>query len=610
MKNIITLLKLASPFKGLIGLNLLFNLLGMFFALFSFAMVIPLLNILFTTDSNQFAEILKTHNETISFSKDGILDYANYMMASLVVENGKYYTLVVICIALIGVVFFKNLFSYLSSVFLSMALHGVSMTLRNDIYRRVIHLQLSFFSNEKKGDLLSRFTSDIREIELAFMASVNGFFKEPFYIIGYIITLFVINAKLSLFIIIFLPLSGLIIGLIGKGLKRKAKEGQQQSGKLLSIMEETLSGLRIIKGFNAEKKAIANFEEKNYSLYQLMVRIFRRVDIASPSSEFLGIVSTACVLLFGGNMVFTNELQPDLFIGYLVLFSQLISPFKSTSKAIYEANRGVAALSRIEDITKAEVTIKDQKFAEDLDEFSSELEYRNVSFKYENEYVLKNVNFTLQKGKSIALVGQSGSGKSTLADLLPRFYDIDEGEILIDGNNVKDITLFSLRDQLGIVTQQSILFNDTVFNNIAFGVECASEEDVIHAAKIANAHEFIVQLEKGYETNIGDSGNKLSGGQKQRLSIARAVLKNPPILILDEATSALDTESERLVQDALNKLMENRTSLVIAHRLSTIQHVDEILVMQKGEVVERGNHSELISQNGVYKKLIDMQSFQ
>jgi ABC-type multidrug transport system fused ATPase/permease subunit len=472
-----------------------------------------------------------------------------------------------------------------------------------------MRLQLSYFSEEKKGDLLSRFTTDVREIELALLASVNAAFKEPFYILGYIITLFVINIKLSIFIIVFLPVSGTIISLVGRGLRKRARDGQQQVGELLSSAEESLSGLKIIRGFNAEEKVQQKFEDKSNLLRKLMIRVFRRVDIASPASEFLGIVATSGVLLYGGHLVFSDQLEPDLFIGYLVLFSQLINPFKSISKAIYEANRGNAALNRIEEITKAEVSIKDKENAIAISDFSDSVHYKNVCFKYEHEYVLKQVDLEIKKGQTIALVGQSGSGKSTLADLLPRFHDIQEGEILIDGVNIKNVTLKSLRDQLGIVTQQSILFNDTVFNNIAFGVPNATKEQVIEAAKIANAHEFIEQLDKGYETNIGDGGGKLSGGQRQRLSIARAVLKNPPLLILDEATSALDTESEKLVQDALNKLMENRTSLVIAHRLSTIQHADRIIVMHEGKIVEEGNHQELIAAGGVYKRLTELQSF-
>jgi len=587
----------------------MFNLLGMVFALFSFAMVIPLLRVLFNTNAAQFAEVIASYERGNAIGQDGVLEYINYLMATIVVDHGKYYVLVTICIALVIVVLFKNLFSYLSSVFLSMALHAVSRDLRSQLHDKVLQLQLSFFSDEKKGDLMSRFTTDVKEVELSLMASINAAFKDPFYIIGYIITLFVINAKLSIFIIVFLPVSGLVIALIGKGLKKKAKQGQENAGNLLSSVEESLTGQRIIKGFNAEQRTRERFEEKNYSLYRIMIKFYRRMDLASPSSEFLGIVSTTGVLLFGGNLVFSGELEPDLFIGYLVLFSQLISPFKAISKAIYEASRGMAALTRIKEITDEEVSIKDKPNALEVKTFTDKVSYKNVSFKYQKEYVLKNVNFELSSGKTIALVGQSGSGKSTLADLLPRFYDLEEGEIQLDGTNIIDLSLSSLRDQLGIVTQQSILFNDTVFNNIAFGVETATEEEVVKAAKIANAHEFIKELEKGYQTNIGDSGGKLSGGQRQRLSIARAILKNPPILILDEATSALDTESERLVQDALTNLMKNRTSLVIAHRLSTIQHADEILVMEKGEVIERGNHSELIAQNGVYKKLTEMQNF-
>jgi len=609
LKNLIKLITLVGDYKKAVGLNLFFNLFGMVFSLFSFAMVIPLLRILFNTNAEQFAETISKYEGAVGVSQEGMLEYINYLMATLVVEHGKYFVLVAICISLIIVVFFKNLFSYLSSVFLSIALHAVSRDLRSKLHDKVLHLQLSFFTDERKGDIISRFSTDVKDVELALLAGLNAAFKNPFYIIGYIIALFVINAKLSIFIIVFLPLSGLVIALIGRGLKKKAKQGQENAGNLLSSVEESLTGQRIIKGFNAEERTRNRFEDKNNNLYSIMIKFYRRMDLASPSSEFLGIVSTTGVLLFGGNLVFSGELEPDLFIGYLVLFSQLISPFKAISKAIYEASRGIAALNRIKEITDEEVSIVDQTNALEVTSFNDKVSYNNVSFKYQKEYVLKNVSFDLLSGKTIALVGQSGSGKSTLADLLPRFYDLEEGEIQLDGNNIKDISLKNLRDKLGIVTQQSILFNDTVFNNIAFGVEKATEDEVVRAAKIANAHEFVEKLENGYQTNIGDSGGKLSGGQRQRLSIARAILKNPPILILDEATSALDTESERLVQDALTNLMKNRTSLVIAHRLSTIQHADEILVMEKGEVIERGNHSELIGQNGVYKKLTEMQNF-
>ena len=483
MKNLIKLITLVGDYKKAVGLNLFFNLFGMVFSLFSFAMVIPLLRILFNTNAEQFAETISKYEGAVGVSQEGMLEYINYLMATLVVEHGKYFVLVAICISLIIVVFFKNLFSYLSSVFLSIALHAVSRDLRSKLHDKVLHLQLSFFTDERKGDIISRFSTDVKDVELALLAGLNAAFKNPFYIIGYIIALFVINAKLSIFIIVFLPLSGLVIALIGRGLKKKAKQGQENAGNLLSSVEESLTGQRIIKGFNAEERTRNRFEDKNNNLYSIMIKFYRRMDLASPSSEFLGIVSTTGVLLFGGNLVFSGELEPDLFIGYLVLFSQLISPFKAISKAIYEASRGIAALNRIKEITDEEVSIVDQTNALEVTSFNDKVSYNNVSFKYQKEYVLKNVSFDLLSGKTIALVGQSGSGKSTLADLLPRFYDLEEGEIQLDGNNIKDISLKSLRDKLGIVTQQSILFNDTVFNNIAFGVETATEEEVIRCCK-------------------------------------------------------------------------------------------------------------------------------
>jgi len=608
MKNIYKIISLSANFKKYVSLNIIYNVLGMFFSLFSFAMIIPILRILFTSDNLYFAKLVNDY-KGLEYSSSGIQSFINYQVASGVIEHGKFAVTLWICLCLVSAIIVKNLFAYLAMLNMSKTLHSISMEIRKKFYEKMLALNLSFFSDERKGDLLSRITSDVREVELAFMSSLDAAFKEPFYIIGYITVLFLINFKLSIFIIVFLPVAGIIISQIGKSLRKTTKEGQIKTGELLSQIEESIGGLRIIKAFNAEQKMIAKFEIKNKGVYKLLVRIFKRVDMASPVSEVLGIIATCCVLLYGGDLVLSGSLDPDYFIGYIILFSQLIPAFKTISKATYESNKGVSALERIEEITKAEVDIKDKVNAHSLATFSDKIEYKNITFKYENEYVLRNVTFTINKGKTIALVGQSGSGKSTLADLLPRFYEVKDGEILIDGYNIKDITMHSLRDQLGIVTQQSILFNDTVFNNIALGVENATIEDIVSAAKIANAHEFILQLENGYHTNIGDSGDKLSGGQKQRLNIARAILKNPPILILDEATSALDTESERLVQDALNKLMKNRTSIIIAHRLSTIQHADEIIVLQKGEIIERGTHSELLSQNGTYRKLSDLQIF-
>lgn len=607
MKSVLDILKQLIPFRKWMAFNLLFNFLGMVFSIFSFAMIIPLLRILFT-DQEELVEMAQ-QNVQLSLSEAGVSDYINSLMAQQIMDHGNTAVLIYICVVMVIMVLLKNACIYASSLFLSKSIHSLSSSLRERMHAKILRLDMAFFSDERKGDLISRFTADIREIEFSILASVDAAFKQPWYIIGYIVTLFVINVKLSLFIIIFLPVAGLIIALLGKSLKRNARAGQEEVGNLVSTAEESISGLKVLKGFNAESRAEERFNKQNRRIRSLMIRIFRVVDIASPASEVMGVMATSGVLLYGGSLVFNGALEADFFIGYLVMFSQLITPFKVISKATYESNRGKAALNRISEITDAEINIQDNPGAVAMTSFEREVHYKDVSFKYQNEWVLKNIDLKIEKGKSVALVGQSGSGKSTLADLLPRFYDVVSGSILIDGQNIREVKLRDLRGLMGIVTQQSILFNDTVFNNIALGVEEVSREAVIEAAKIANAHEFIEQLGQGYDTNIGDGGGKLSGGQRQRLSIARAVLKNPPILILDEATSALDTESEKLVQDALNKLMQNRTSLVIAHRLSTIQHADEIVVMHEGEVVERGTHTQLIEQGGTYKKLIDMQSF-
>jgi subfamily B ATP-binding cassette protein MsbA len=608
MKNLIILFKLSLTHKKDIGLNLIFNLLGMFFSLFSFAMVIPVLRIIFNTNSEQFIEMTNRHPNGIIFSEEGLMDWTNYQVANYVVQNGKFDTLVIICIFLVSMVFLKNLFTYLSMFFRANVINGIAKNLRTELFNKILHLQLAYFTEEKKGDLLSRFSSDIREIEVSMAASINAIFKDPFYILGYFITLFIISAKLSIFILIFLPVAGAVISIIGNSLKRKTNKGQEDSGKLLSMAEETLYGLRIIKGFNAEDRMNTWYNNKNKSLYKTMLSISKRVYLASPISEFLGVTTTAGVLIYGGNLVFQGEITPDFFIGYLILFSQLISPFKAISKAIYESSRGASALNRIDEILDAKTTITNNSNAIELESLKGNIEFVNVHFKYKDEFVLKNINLKIQKGQTIAVVGQSGSGKTTMADLVPRYYDVNEGEITINNINIKNYSLNSLRACIAMVTQESILFNDTIKNNLAFGIENASIENIIEAAKIANAHEFITKMEDGYNSNIGDGGSKLSGGQKQRLSIARAILKNPELLILDEATSALDTESEKLVQEALTRLMKNRTSLVIAHRLSTIQHSDIIIVLEKGEIVEQGSHVELIKKAGHYSKFIKLQN--
>jgi ATP-binding cassette, subfamily B, bacterial MsbA len=571
-------------------------------------MLIPMLEVLFNNNGRMEKILSSSINTTPFTSGYDAVDHFYYILAVGMTENSPQYVLMLICVITVGSILFKNVFRYLALYFMAAVRNGIVKDYRNSIYYKITVLPLSYFSEEKKGNILSKITNDLKEVEWSALRSLEAVFRDPLNVIIFFGVLIYLSLKLTLFVFIFLPITAVIISLITKSLKKSASKAQQGVAELVSYVEETLTGLKIIKGFNNERLFRERFQNKNDAYTASMNSMLRKVDMASPVSETLGVATIATVLWFGGKMVLDNEIESSFFIGYIAILTQLIPSFKSLTSALSDVKRASASMERIKEITSAEETIKDAPNALVANEFSGKIEYKNVSFKYEKQYVLRNVSLTIEKGKTIALVGASGSGKSTLADLLPRFYDIDEGAILIDGQNIQQLTLHSLRNLLGIVTQQSILFNDTVFNNIAFGIE-ASEEEVIRAAKIANAHEFIVKLDNGYHTNIGDSGGKLSGGQRQRISIARAILKNPQILILDEATSALDTESEKLVQEALEKLMENRTSLVIAHRLSTIMHADEIIVMDNGEIIERGTHHNLINQQGIYKKLIDLQGF-
>ena len=609
MKNLIRIAKITLQFKRTLFLNLGFNILGMVFSIFSFAMIIPLLRIIFNSSTAVFEKTISSYNGNFNWSKDGVLSYINYYLAKYAINEGRYSTLILICIFLVVMVFLKNMFTFLSTFFLSDLVQSSVKKLRESMYQKILVLPMSFFSDERKGNLLSTFSADLKEIELAIKATTNAIFKDPLYVVGYFATLFIISFKLTFFIVLFLPVAGIIISKISNGLKKRSKQGQENLGDILSLTEETLFGLRIIKSFNAQSFMNTKFEGKSNSLYSLMLGINRRVYLASPISEFLGVLATSGVLLYGGNLVLNDFIQPDVFIGYLILFSQLISPFKSISKAIYDSSQGIAALERIEKITLQNQLIKNNPINPEPVIFSNEISFNNVSFKYNQEQVLDNISFKIKKGETVAIVGHSGAGKSTIADLLIRFYDVVSGEINIDNLNVKEINLSQLRNLMGVVTQDSILFNDSVVNNIAFGVEIDNSR-VLESAKMANADEFIQNLDKKYETFIGDRGNKLSGGEKQRLSIARAIYKNPEILVLDEATSSLDTKSEKAVQEALNRLMKNRTSLVIAHRLSTIQNADKIIVLDSGKIVEMGNHKELVSKNSFYKKFIDMQSFE
>ena len=609
MKNLIRIAKITLQFKRTLFLNLGFNILGMVFSIFSFAMIIPLLRIIFNSSTAVFEKTISSYNGDFTWTKDGVLSFVNYYLAKHAISEGRYSTLILICIFLVIMVFLKNMFTFLSTFFLSDLVQSSVKKLREKMYQKILVLPMSFFSDERKGNLLSTFSADLKETELAIKATTNAIFKDPFYVIGYFATLFIISFKLTFFIVLFLPIAGLIISKISNGLKKRSKKGQENLGDILSLTEETLFGLRIIKSFNAQAFMNNKFESKSNSLYSLMLGINRRIYLASPISEFLGVLATSGVLLYGGNLVLNEFIQPDVFIGYLILFSQLISPFKSISKAVYDSSQGIAALERIEKITLQDQLIKNSPATPQPISFNKEISFNNVSFKYNQEQVLEDVSFKIKKGETVAIVGHSGAGKSTIADLLIRFYDVVEGSINIDNINVKKINLSQLRNLMGVVTQDSILFNDTVINNIAFGVEIENSQ-VLESAKMANADEFIENLDEKYETFIGDAGNKLSGGEKQRLSIARAIYKNPEILILDEATSSLDTKSEKAVQEALNRLMKNRTSLVIAHRLSTIQNADKIIVLDNGKIVEMGSHKELVAKNSFYKKFIDMQSFE
>ncbi|MGM0406700.1 MAG: ABC transporter ATP-binding protein, partial [Bacteroidota bacterium] len=540
-----------------------------------------------------------------------IMHNFNYFLSQIILTQGERVALLTVSILVIIFVLFKTSLHYASTYVMAPLRNGVVRDIRNKLNRKILGLQLSYFTEERKGDIISRMTSDVQEIETSVVRSLNNTIKAPITIIVYLSILFITSPFLTIFVLLLLPISGGVIGRIGKSLRKKSEKGQSQLGLILSYIEETLFGLRIIKAFNTEDKIHDRFVQENNSYTKLMNRIWRRKDLASPFSEFMATVVIVIIMWYGGSMVLNNDatMSPQTFIFYLIVFSQIIPPSKDLSTVYYNLQRGLASLDRIDEILDANISITEKTNAKPINDFKNYVEYKDVSFKYIEDYVLKNINLKIEKGKTVALVGQSGSGKSTLVDLLPRFYDIKEGEIKIDGTNIKDLKILDLRNLMGIVSQESILFNDTIYNNIAFGMENSSEEEIIAAAQVANAHEFILQTEHGYQTNIGDRGSKLSGGQRQRISIARAVLKNPPILILDEATSSLDTESEKLVQDALFKLMENRTSIVIAHRLSTVRNADEICVLQEGKIVERGKHDDLIELKGMYKKLHDLQTF-
>jgi len=544
-----------------------------------------------------------------SFTANGVQDFIKFEMNQLIILHSKTYALAAVCILIVISVFFKNIFIYLSYRVLAPMRNYVMTKLRSDLYAKILELPIGFFTEKRKGDIISRMSNDANEIEWSVMSTLEGLIRDPLQILIILTIMVMMSPALSLFLLVLLPLTGFIIGRVSRSLKKQSTSSQEQLGTLMSILDETLGGLRVIKAFNAEKILRNKFFDTNDTLNHIRNKMNFRRDLASPMSEFLGVLVLSCILWFGGILVLNHKagLSPENFITYILFFTQIINPAKALSTAFYNAQRGAAAIERIEEILKAPITVIDDPAAKPIPAFTDSIEFKNVSFYYDDTAILKNINLTIRKGKTIALVGSSGAGKSTLADLVPRFHDVSEGELLIDGVNIKAFSLHAVRNLMGIVTQEPILFNDSIANNIALGIDNATRTDIEQAAKVANAYNFILQKEAGFDTNIGDRGSKLSGGERQRLTIARAVLKNPPILILDEATSALDTESERLVQDAINNMMQNRTSIVIAHRLSTIRHADEIIVLQKGEIAERGSHDELLQRNGIYRRLIDMQ---
>ena len=579
-------------------------------------MLVPFLDLIFRTQDNDFLKYYENGPIELSLSVESVVGNFNYQLSKVIMESpnlmdGKVSALIFLCVIIVILFFFKNLFTYLALFVMAKVRNGILKDLREGTYRKILYLPLSYYSEERKGDIISKLSNDVLEIEWSVLLGIELVFREPLSIILFLSTMIYMSPQLTLFVFILLPITGLVVGRVGNSLRKTSSESQKMAGRVVSSLEESLTGLRIIKAFNAEAASRLKFEQINRSYFNLMVKLYRKRDLSSPLSEFMGVAILVVILWFGGRLVLDAGMSASVFIAYIMLFSQIITPAKSLSKAWYNVQKGAASADRLGEIMNAEETIQNKPNATTIKTFESSIEYRDVRFSYQNapEEAIKGINLRINKGETVALVGASGGGKSTLADLLPRFHDVTSGSILIDDQPITDVTIESLRNQMGIVTQQSILFNDTIFNNIAFGVENIPETAVIEAAKIANAHEFIDKLPEGYQTNIGDSGNKLSGGQKQRISIARAVLKNPAILILDEATSALDTESENLVQSALYNLMENRTSLVIAHRLSTIQHATRIVVIENGVIVENGTHDELIQLKGSYFKLHQLQSF-
>jgi subfamily B ATP-binding cassette protein MsbA len=618
MKDFIKVLRrFAGPYMNNFYLNVFFSIIGTIAGLFSFAMIIPVLQIIFKMGSAEIIteQMIMPETESIReyFSALELLvkNNFNYHINHMIEVQGATHALIVISLILVAMTMLKTGFSYLGAFFMIPLRSGIVRDLRNTIFKKLTSMPLEFFSEKRKGDIMARITGDVQEVESSIVSSLDAMLRNPIMIIIYFIVMLFISWQLTLFVIVLLPLSVLLVGGISRTLKRTSTKGQTQLGVILSQIEESLGGLRVIKAFGAEKKVEDRFAQANEKFRNISNRLSRKRQSAHPVSELMGTLIIAVVLCYGGSLIVngSGNLTGSVFIYYLLVFYSIVQPAKALSNGVYSVQKGMASMDRIDEVLSAESSIKDCEGATDLVNFNSAITYKDLSFRYNTDFVLKNINISIKNGETIALVGQSGSGKTTLAELLPRFYEVSDGSIEIDGKDIRSLTMSSLRSHMGYVNQEPILFNDTLFNNIAFGVDNATEEEVIAAAKVANAHHFIMEAEEGYQTSVGDRGGRLSGGQRQRISIARAILANPEILILDEATSALDTESERLVQEALNNLMKKRTTLVIAHRLSTIQNADRIYVIHEGEVIESGKHQELIDLKGTYYNLHEMQVF-
>jgi ATP-binding cassette, subfamily B, bacterial MsbA len=605
MKSLRIIFRYVLKYPKLIFSYFSFNVLSNLFSLISLGLLSPFLLLIFKKNDTLSA----VSNNSGFFEKINPVNLFKVWLYDMIkTPNGEIKALAVICLSVLLAIILKNIFLYLSIYFITPIRNSVINDMRSRMFNKILRLPIGFFNDQRKGDIMSRLTNDLGDVETSIVNLLETMFREPVTILLFFIYMIVLSPQLTLFLVLFLPVSGLIIGRIGRTLKKQSTKVQEKLGAILSTIDETLGGIRIIKAFNAEKKQFNKLTTQNDELFIIKNRANRKRDSASPVSEVLGVFAIVCVLWFGGRLVLKNSfLDPGDFIAYIVIFSQVIQPLKSLSSAFYNIRKGSASIERIEHLINEEVSIKEISNPIKMETFKSNIEFKNVSFYYDDKMVLEDINLTIEKGKSLAIVGSSGAGKSTLVDLLPRFHDVTKGELLIDGINIKNYSLKSIRNHMGIVTQEAILFNDTIGNNIALGMDDATSAQIEHAAKIANANNFILQKDNGYETNIGERGNKLSGGEKQRATIARAVLRNPPILILDEATSSLDTESERLVQDAISNLMSNRTSIVIAHRLSTVRHADDIIVLSKGKIVERGTHISLMAAGGFYKKLVSMQ---